>query len=368
VVAYPAKELHDFQLDKPVATLSVRLAGAKGKAEEHVLKIGKEVADTSEGDRFAVVGDATTVFVIPGKLARRLLAPPLQFRDRSLAHFSAADRVVLERDRRKATFSKVDGTWTLTEPLEADAEQTELDEFVKAMVNLRADELVADKPADLQPFGLDRPQARWRFRAGNKEMLNLEVGGQEKGDGQKGKEGPRCYARLAGGDLVFLMSPQLTAKVLAEYRTRTLWPSLDAAQIEKLNYGYPDKPFVLEKVNNDWHVAGKLESKVKSEVIRETLDALAGLKAARYVMDKDADLKLYGLEPPQLVLEIQTRAGNRILHVGRPEGESKRYYACVPDAASSAVFVIADTDASRIIKSLPAFTTQGESKPAPPAP
>src|SRR5438132_3846293 len=101
-------------------------------------------------------------------------------------------------------------------------------------------------------------------------------------------------------------------------------------------------------MDNDWHLVAKLESKVKSEVIREALDALAGLKAARYVIDKDADLKLYGLEPSQLVLEIQTRAGNRVLHIGRPEGASKRYYARVPEAGSSAVFVIADVDAERI--------------------
>ena len=47
---------------------------------------------------------------------------------------------------------------------------------------------------------------------------------------------------------------------------------------------------------------------------------------------KAADLKLYGLEPPQLVLEAKTPAGPRVLHVGRPEGESKRVYARVPAA------------------------------------
>ena len=36
--------------------------------------------------------------------------------------------------------------------------------------------LVAEKPADLKPFGLDRPQARWRFAAGGKEKVTFTVG------------------------------------------------------------------------------------------------------------------------------------------------------------------------------------------------
>ena len=76
-------------------------------------------------------------------------------------------------------------------------------------------------------------------------------------------------------------------------------------------------------------------------------------------MDKDADLKLYGLEPPQLVLEIQTRTGSRVLHIGRPEGESKRRYARVPEASSSAVFIIAEADAARIVKTLPELSQDG---------
>lgn len=361
VAAYPAKELESFQLENPVATLTVHLTGADGKPETRLLKIGKAVEGTkADADRFAIVGDGTAVFVLPGSLARQLTASPLQFRDRNLAHFQTANRVILERDRRKAVFSKVDGTWKLTEPLSADAEQTDLEDFVNAVANLRVDEVVADKPADLKEYGLDRPEVHWRFQAGDKEVLNLLVGGPEKfPDDAKEKAGRRCYAKLAAGDLVFLLSPDLTAKVQGEYRSRTLWVPLDAAQIEKLSYGYPNKPFVLEKVNNDWHVAGKPDSTVKADVLRETLDALAGLKAARYVVDKNADLKLYGLEPPQLVLEIQTRSGNRVLHIGRPEGESKRPYARVPAENNSAVFVLSESDAGRIIKPLAGFVQEG---------
>jgi hypothetical protein len=360
VSAYPAKELAPFQLDKPIATLTIGLARAGGKSEDHLLKIGKAVEGTdAHADRFAIVDNATAVFVVPGALVRRLTAPALQFRDRNLVHSSDADRMILERDRRQAVFAKVDGTWKLTKPLQAEAGQTDLEEFARAVAQLRADELVADGPADLKSYGLDRPGIRWRFQVSDKEAVNLLIGRREKLKANgKEKDGPRCYAKLASSDLIFLLSPHLTAKVEAEYRTRTVWSPLDAAQIDKLSYGYAERPFVLEKVDNNWRVATKPDSRIKSEVIRETLDALAGLKAARYVVDKDAELKLYGLEPPQLVLEIQTPTGKRVLHIGRPEGESKRYYARVPEEGNSAVFVISEDNAGHIIKRLSGFVQE----------
>src|SRR5262249_18996951 len=147
----------------------------------------------------------------------------------------------------------------------------------------------------------------------------------------------------------------LTTKVMAEYRQRTVWAPLDAVQIDKLSYGSLGNGFVLERVDNMWRVAGKPELQVNADMIRETLDALAGLKAARYVADKGTELKLYGLEPPQLVLEIHTQSGKRTLHIGRPEGESKRYYARVFTGSDAPVFIIAETDAGRILRTLADF-------------
>lgn len=93
--------------------------------------------------------------------------------------------------------------------------------------------------------------------------------------------------------------------------------------------------------------------------MRNALDALARLKAERWVVDKDADLKLFGLEPPFLTLEVD--AGKRILKVGRQEGESNRYYATVVGENSGAVFLISETDARAIVRPLAGFLGTGKS-------
>jgi hypothetical protein len=359
VAAYPAKDLKPFGLDAPTAVLTLT-----GTGSSHVLKVGKNVGD----DRFALVDQSTAVVVLPASLIAKLTASPLQFRDRNLARLRDIDRVQMVRGSRKASFAKVDSVWKMTEPLAAETEQTDLEEFLNGVQRLRADELTAEKPADLKPFGLDKPEVRWQFFTGDQLALDLLVGGTEKPKAADAAvTGPRAYAKLATGDVVFLLSGTLTSKALGEYRSRSVWTALDASQVEALSYNQANHSFRLEKVDNDWRATAKPDVKVKQEAVRETLDALAGLRAVRYVEDKGDNLKLYGLEPPQLVVEVQTRDGRRSLQIGRPEGDSKRYYARVAEGNQSPVFVVAEVDAARIVRPLAAFN-QDTAKSAPAGP
>src|SRR5262249_8652593 len=204
-------------------------------------------------------------------------------------------------------------------------------------------ELESDKPKptadDLKPFGLDKPAATWRFFAGDKEVLALLVGTHPPAKG--GGKDKRFFAKLANNDLVFRLDEPTTAKVEAEYRSKSLWPtSLDSAQVESLRYSGSGPSFALEKVGDGWRVAGKPSVKVNTAALNETLAALAGLKPERYVVDNGADFKLYGLEPPELVIEAEAPSGRRTLQIGRAEGDSKRHYARVTTKDRSDVFLV----------------------------
>jgi len=354
IAAFPAKELMPFGLDLPAAVVTIRAAGANGKPVAHRLHIGKAVADAGKpagGDRYARLDASDVIVVLPEAVSRQLLAPALQFRDRDLAKLEAVNQLVRERGGRKAVFSKMDDTWKMTEPVPAEAEQGDLEAFIKSLSRLRADELVADRPADLKPYGLDRPQAQWRVSAGGKEALTLQIGAEDK---DKGK-GTRCYARLDKGDLVFLLSPELTAQALAEYRNRKVLAALDTAQVEKLRFGYEHNAFALHKVDNKWQVEGKPDAKVKEDIVRDILGTLAKLQAQRYAVDKGADLKLFGLQPPFLAMEMQTPSSKYMLHIGHVEGDSKRRYATVPPMSENTVFVIGETDVTQLVRPLQAL-------------
>jgi hypothetical protein len=361
VAAYPLTELQPFGLDRPAALWTIKLNGER-KPSEHVLKIGKAV-EGGGGERFVQVDGGPVAAVLPAALAERLVARPLAFRDRNLVRFADADKARLDRGPRHAVFARPEGTWKLTEPLQADADQDELDDFINALARLRADALVAEKPGaeELKKYGLDRPEARWRLESGDKEVLHLLVGNAEE-------NGPRRYARLANRDLVFLLDPRLSGKVLGEYRPRAVWtPTVDALQVESLRYHWAHNPFELEKsaAGDSWQVSGKPEVKVNAEAVKDVLAALRDLKLARYVVDKGADPKLFGLDKPDLVLVVATRGGRKLLEVGGFEGGSKRRYARVPGPDRSDVFLIDEAECGRIFRDLAGFTRA--SPPAPPS-
>ncbi len=350
VAAYPAKNPASFGLDKPAAVFTIRFTGADGKPATQVVQIGKTADEgAAKGDRFVRVENGTTIGVLPSDLAGSMLAPGHDFRDRNLANLSSVDRATLERGQRKAVFEANSGTWRMMQPVEAPAEQTELQEFVSAASHLRADRLIADKPADLKQYGLDKPTTKWVFQTAGKNGLELLLG--------KLADGGKVYAKLAGNDIVFLLDPNLTKQAEAEYRSRTVWPApLDAVQVEGLHFGGQQSPFAFEKVDNIWKVAGKPEANVNQDAVKELLDALAALKAARFVADKTADFKLYGLDPSEHSIDIQTPSGKRTLLIGRQEGESSRYYARVPEGdVAQAVFIISETDARKIVRPLSGF-------------
>jgi hypothetical protein len=367
IAAYPAKDLKPFGLEQPAAVVKVKLTDATGAPSEHVIKVGdiappfsavskksgepnaKGEPRRAAGERYAIIDKGETVVVLPAELSKHLTAPALHFADRNLASVSAPDRVVLERGGRKLTFARPETAWQMTAPIKAEAEHAALDDFLKELTRLRADEIVADK-ADPKQHGLDRPAAQWALHSGDKETLRLVVGNPEAGK-EKEKE-PRRYARLAGKDVVFLLNPEQSARALEEYRSRKPWAAFDAVQVEKLSYQGP-APFTLQKSENVWSVAGKPEAKVSSKAISDTLDALAGLKVERWLADEKGDLQLHGLQPPVWTIDAQTSSGKRSLLIGRSEGDSPRLYAAV--AGESGIFVIGEEDARRIVRPLSAF-------------
>ncbi|QEL13579.1 DUF4340 domain-containing protein [Limnoglobus roseus] len=351
VAAYGTKDLKPFGLDEPTATITLKVLKAD-KPEDKVLKVGKPVDEKQPtGDRYAMVdGKAdVTVGVLPAALANRLLGDPLKFRDRALARFQKVDRIEMTRGDRTVTFADVNGTWKVVKPVEAEAEQADIDELINALAKLQADELEADKPKDLKPYGLDKPTVKWVLKNGDTEAMSLLVGSKKDG---------RAFVKLEKGDLVGLLDPSLTAKVTGEYRKRAVWTGIDASQVENVEIKAGDSTVQLTKVGMAWADTAKPTDIIDAGKVSELLDALAGLKALRYASDKDADLKLYGLQPPQRTITISQRGGvTKTLQIGREEGGSNgsRLYARVDEKGRTDVFVLSEADTQKLTRDRAAF-------------
>ncbi len=348
-----------YGLADPAAVVTLKLG--TDKPETKTLKLGALVdAAKPDGDRYALVEVADkpkTVLVLAGAIAKKLLGEPIKFRDKSLAKIADADKFTLERGGRAATFAKVDGTWKLTQPVTADAEQGELDELLNALATLRADELVAEKPADLAPYGLKSPEAKWTLFNADKPVLTLLLG---KKDGTG-----RVHAMLDKGDLVALLDPVLTGKVLAEYRKRAVWSDVDASQLESVILTASNGNVVLQKQGTVWADPNKPGDKFDAAKVSELAATFAGLKAERYVADAKAELAAYGLDKPAFVIAVVGKGGvTKSLAVGGPEGTSggKQRYAKVNDPARPEVFVLSEADTAKLTRDRASLVEKADKK------
>jgi hypothetical protein len=349
VVAFGKKEdvFKQYGLDPPEATLTLTVGE---KMERKVLRFGRPAdAARPDGDRYVAVDGAgadAAVGVLPAALANKLLAPPVSFRDRTVAKFLDADKLELERGPRKATFAKVNGTWKVTAPVAADAEVAALDDLVADLARLRAADWAADKPtpAELKAFGLDSPEATWTVSNGDKPVLVLRVG-RTTADG-------RAYAAAGAGGPVAVLGPPQAAKVLAEYRARKPW-ALDGFQAEAVEVARGDKSFTLKKVGAAWVDPAAPGDAIDARGVTELLGTLTALRVERYAVDADADLKLLGLEKPEVTITVVPKDGDpRVLAIGGPVGgtDDKQRYARVVDKGRSDAFVLSAADTARLVR------------------
>jgi len=351
VAAYGPKGamFKQFGLESPVATITVTIGD---KAEEKSLRIGERVkSGMPSHDRFASVESSKAdviVGVLPGALAEKLLAPAVSFRDRTLARFVDAEKVVVVRGDRTITFSKVGVTWKVTEPLATDAESAELEALVSDLGKLRAESWVAEKSAEsLKSFGLAKPELKWTISNRDQIVLELLLGTRTP-DG-------RMHVTTNKGDLVGLLDPQSTSRLNAEYRQRKPW-ELDAAQATEIEIT-AGKSFMLEKSGATWTDPAKPNDMIDEQVVGDLLGTLSALRVERYVVDKNADRKLFGLEKPEYLLTVMSAGTRHTLEIGGVVGgtDGKERYACVTDKNRSDVFVLSAADTARFTHDRTAF-------------
>jgi hypothetical protein len=350
VHALEVKEPKEYGLDTPA---EVEVTVGLDKPKTFTLRVGKPVDEKAPaGDRFVQVDKAGPVKVLAAGLANRLLAEPVKFKDKSLGKFVDADKVTIARGDRKAEFAKVDGTWKMTAPVAADAEQGDLDALIATAANLRADELVAEKVKDLKVYGLDVPTATVKFFNGEKEVRSILVG-------KRDADGRRAFAKLEQGDAVVLFDAGLTAKLLGEYRKRAVWAGVDASQATSLAVSSGSASFAFTKVGPAWLDPQKGDDPPDAGKVTDTLAALAGLKAERFAADKDADLKLYGLDKPRRVIVLTQQDGtSKTLHLGGEVGgtNGKQVYAKVADKDRTDVFVLSEADTAKLARDRSGYT------------
>jgi len=155
VIAESPKDLSEFGLQQPEATLTFRAGG-----QDNTLFIGH--TSPIEKGYYAAKGGDGRVYFVSGDDRMALDRPLLELRDKKLFTLKTDQvrRVILERRGERWVLDKKEGRWIFEgqEDLKIDPERVEV--FVRPTLWAEALSFEKEDAADLKLYGLDAPRAR----------------------------------------------------------------------------------------------------------------------------------------------------------------------------------------------------------------
>jgi len=209
---------------------------------------------------------------------------------------AALKAVLLKNDNGTIRLEKQGESWTITQPLRADADKDAIEGLLNSLEFARIDRrLGAD--GDRKQYGLDPPKASLTIETTPPaDTRTLQIG-------DSAPIGGACYALLPVTNEVAVVSASvedLKRKDLLSLRDKSLL-SLDPWKVKRLTLERGRETIRLEKPEEGWIVRQPAEAPADGPTLTDLLSGLESLRATAFVSEKPsgADLKRFGLAPPQ---------------------------------------------------------------------
>lgn len=322
--------LAEFGLAPPRGTITVTMKDGKTTT----VWLGEPTP--VESNRYAALPGSPKIFIVSHDLFDELNQPADAYRSRELLAFEAWNVTMIAVASQPAsyTLAKQGERWRLTVPLTDDADSAACAGLLSKLRNLNIERFMADTPPSqdsLAQWGFDQPWVRVTMTLDHPEHpLELLVGKTAVDHAEqvyaKRSDEPTTYAVSKAGIEDLLKDPQtLRSPMLLE---------VFASQVVKAQVEWPDRPWVVEKVEGQWKAAGAPDPLDASKV-EAWLWKLRDTKLVRFVDDPAAggagaptDLARYGLDPPtgRILVWTTGQSDPKELLIGNPiESGQTRY-------------------------------------------
>ncbi len=265
-------------------------------------------------------------------------------------NWDAVDRIELVRGGASTVFEKKNGEWSMTVPLADEADNWAVQALVSAIQHANPTRKLEQLPADYaKTFGLAQPRTVAKFTAGGQTQTVLI--------GNMNPVGETTYVQPQGANVVYLVAAATIAaldKSVDEMRRRELLAPRDP--VKKLKQVKIEQagevPLTLlpkpapkpaatqgapstEELPEDetWVIDALDGPEADAERTKQILDKLATLRAGEFIKNQDADLAVYGLDRPTLVVTATYGEGEqavtKVLKVGKKLEEGNTWYVMV---------------------------------------
>jgi len=216
--------------------------------------------------------------------------------------------------------------WTITAPIQTDADQRQVQALLRALVTGKISRLVEERPTSLVPFGLDHPSTI------------LTIGTSTRGEtlsiGDAGPLSSTLYVLRASDQAVLLtdLAPKdFLNKTLLSLRRKELL-QFSQQDAEQLRLTYSTTEIVLsaqdEKPKKKWKIRYPIEAEADRIEVQALLFRLEDLKALAVVdpgPERDALAK--SLTKPKVKVSLHAAGTDQVVRLYQPDPASGEAYA-----------------------------------------
>jgi hypothetical protein len=213
-------------------------------------------------------------------------------------------RIEIASDGKNVVLTRSASRWTIEQPVQAEADADAVKRALDDILDQSTEYVMEKAPADLSRWGLAKP-TRSIAMASSGKKVTLQLGTEDPGKSS-------YFVRLVQGGKVFLASKYaldgLLSKTVDDLRDKTLL-SIAKDTIERIRVQGAKGAATLARTGGKWMLTEPISVPADEFAADGLADALASLKADKFVAADAHDLAQYGLDKPQLVVEVQAKGG-----------------------------------------------------------
>lgn len=230
---------------------------------------------------------------------------------------------------------KENGAWQIVQPAPAKADDNEVNGIASALASIEVTRVIDENASNLNDYGLSNPRIEVDFKAaGDKDYRKLLIG-------EKTPTGGGLFA-MRGGDKRVLSIPAFQEttfdKKTFDLRDKTLI-KFDRDKVDKIDIVANDKPVDFAKDGGDWKIVKPVAAKADFGSVEGLIGKVqsAQMKSIAADAPSPADLKKFGLDKPQEVVELAAGSSKATLQIGGKADDNTVY---ARDASKSMVVTI----------------------------
>ncbi|HTU99334.1 MAG TPA: DUF4340 domain-containing protein [Luteitalea sp.] len=249
----------------------------------------------------------------------------------------------------ETSLKKGNAGWTIESPIQVPADASEVSGVTSNLATLDITRVIDEKPASLEPFGLESPRISLTFTAkGPARTLLL---------GAKTTTGGDVYAKLADAPRVFLVPSFLEQsfdRTTFQLRNKTI-VNVERDTIDRVAVIGAPGTIELRKDGDSWRLVQPLQARADGAEVGTLLTRLTAGQMQAIVAEQPATLDTYGLQPARTT--VTATAGGRTVAqvlVGGASGEAVH----AKDAARPMVFTVEKSLADDLQRGVDAYRSK----------